>query len=281
MSLAAVPAYFLARLFVSIRPRCWSHSHGGRPVDDIHRCGHDRERLLPGFPPRRPPDSARRTSADWGESGAGSARPRPSGIHADPGPRLGSGVPRCRVGLRIHGSACRRGPYLRRFVPTAALLLAVRLIPVFMSIARGDGAFGWLGPRSNTFAQFQPWEIPQWFVYLVAGLVLYVALIPVAASAVVIGRGLALGFRTDQAIRSRCAVHACRDAPLGVARERLARCRRSVNLNERYVFYSSLSYSSGSHSGFARGCRDRALGMDRRRGLLRAGGSPARSAPRL
>ena len=51
--------------------------------------------------------------------------------------------------------------------------------------SRGATApFGWLGARSGTFDQFHPGEIPQWFVYLTGDLVLYVAVAPLAATAV-------------------------------------------------------------------------------------------------
>ena len=80
--------------------------------------------------------------------------------------------------------------YLRRFLPTAGLALAVGLAPAAISTARGDGPLGWLGARSGTFDVVHPGEIPKWFAYLVADLVLYVAVVPVVAMAVVVGLGL-------------------------------------------------------------------------------------------
>ena len=79
---------------------------------------------------------------------------------------------------------------LRRFLPTAGAALVVGLAPVAISTARGDGPLGWLGARSGTFDVVHPGEIPRWFAYLVADLVLYVAVVPVVAAVVVIGLGL-------------------------------------------------------------------------------------------
>ena len=84
----------------------------------------------------------------------------------------------------------RRRPYLRRFLPTGAATIVVSLSPMLLSMARGDGALGWLGVRSGTFDDFHPGEVPRWVVFLIAGLVLYVAVIPVAATAVLCGLGL-------------------------------------------------------------------------------------------
>ena len=126
---------------------------------------------------------------------------------------------------------------LRRFLPTVGVALVVGLAPVAVSTARGDGPLGWLGARSGTFDVVHPGEIPKWFAYLVADLVLYVAVVPVVAAAVVVGLGL------------------FRRAPEGqrlfasVASRRPSRCSASVSLvsstfdvdggesiNERYVF---------------------------------------------
>ena len=68
-----------------------------------------------------------------------------------------------------------RQAYLRRFAPTALVAVPVALGPMIVSVARGDGPFGWLGQRSGTFDTFHASEIPKWFVFLAVGLVLYVA----------------------------------------------------------------------------------------------------------
>ena len=138
----------------------------------------------------------------------------------------------------LTGSRSERGGYLRRFVPTAAVAVLVPLAPVAASLARGDGAFGWLGARSGTFDAFRPQEIPEWFVYLTAGLVLYVAVAPALATAVVIGQGVSR--RATDRVRLFAAVGLPTFAAviLSVA---LVSASLDVdgteNLNERYVFY--------------------------------------------
>jgi len=93
-------------------------------------------------------------------------------VHAVTGPR---------------GDAAR---YLRRFLPTVGVALAVCVAPAALSTSRGDGPLGWLGARSGTFDVVRPTEIPKWFAYLVADLLLYVAVAPIVAVAVVVGLGL-------------------------------------------------------------------------------------------
>jgi MFS family permease len=138
----------------------------------------------------------------------------------------------------LTGPRSERIPYLRRFVPTAAFLLAALLAPVIASVARGDGALGWLGARSSTFAEFHPREVPEWFVYLAADLILYVAVVPVAATMFVIGHGLSR--RASERVRLFAAVA----LPTFVAMlgsVSLVSASLDVdgteNLNERYIFY--------------------------------------------
>lgn len=131
-----------------------------------------------------------------------------------------------------------RVPYLRRFAPTVAVLVPLCLAPVLLSLLRGDGMFGWLGVRSATFAEFRPGEIPRWFVYLSAGLVLYVAVAPAAAAAVMTGRGL------SRRASHRARLYTAMTLPSIVAivgSVSLVSASLDVdgveNLNERYVFY--------------------------------------------
>ena len=67
------------------------------------------------------------------------------------------------------GPASERRAYLRRFIPTAVISVVVSFAPMTASIARGDGATGWLGSRSGTFDEFHAHEIPQWFIFLARG----------------------------------------------------------------------------------------------------------------
>ena len=119
------------------------------------------------------------------------------------------------------GAVSERRRYLVRVSPTVGLVVLASLLPPLLSIARGDGPFGWLGARSGTFDQFHPHEIPQWFVYLTGDLVLYVAGAPLAATVVVIAMGLSR--RASAPLRLFAAV-ALPTAP-GDAGQRLARER--------------------------------------------------------
>ena len=107
-----------------------------------------------------------------------------------------------------------------------------------MSIASGEGALDWLGPRSGTFDALDPTEVPLWFAYLTAGLVLYVAVVGFTASAVVARRGLSRG--APDHLRLFAAV----GVPVVLAMlGSVSLVSASVdvdgteNLNERYVFY--------------------------------------------
>ena len=63
MSLAAVPAYFLARRLLAPAARARRRgAHGARPVDALHGHADDRERVLPAVPRRRARARARRSS---------------------------------------------------------------------------------------------------------------------------------------------------------------------------------------------------------------------------
>lgn len=130
------------------------------------------------------------------------------------------------------------GTYLRRFAPSAALALSVSLAPTVGSLASGRGPFGWLGARSGTFDTFVPSEVPQWFAYLVGDLVLYVAVAPAAATAVIVARGLSP--RQSQEVRLFTAV-ALPTMLAMIGSVALVSASLDVdgteNLNERYVFY--------------------------------------------
>lgn len=131
-----------------------------------------------------------------------------------------------------------RLPYLRRFLPTAAVMLPLALAPMLVSIARGDGALGWLGARSGTFGGFHAAEVPQWFVFLATGLVLYVAVIPIAAMVVVVGLGLSRRASEPFRLFAAVALPTWTAMLLCVAFVSASFDADGIgNLNERYVFY--------------------------------------------
>src|SRR4029079_12726035 len=82
------------------------------------------------------------------------------------------------------------------------------------------------------------WEVPGWFVYLGSDLILYVAIIPAAATAVVLARGLQRG--ADDRARLFAAIALPTLAAM-LGSVSLVSASLDVegteNLNERYVFY--------------------------------------------
>ena len=145
------------------------------------------------------------------------------------------------VGVVLYALLRQRGErrrYLTRFLPSLTLALAVSVAPMVASVARGDGPFGWLGARSGTFDSFRPGEIPKWFVFLGAGLVLYVAVAPAIATALVAGRGMSRGATEPLRLFAAVALPTFGAMLFSVA---LVSASLDVdgteNLNERYVFY--------------------------------------------
>lgn len=138
----------------------------------------------------------------------------------------------------VLGPRAERGAYVRRFVPTAMVACVAALVPVTVSLFRGDGALGWLGARSGTFDAFHPSEVPKWFAYLTADLLLYVAIVPGIATALVVGSGLSR--RASERLRLFAAlglpVFAAMLASVSLVSASLDVDGRE-NLNERYVFY--------------------------------------------
>ena len=131
-----------------------------------------------------------------------------------------------------------RLPYLRRFVPTVLVAVPVALGPVIASVARGDGVFGWLGQRSGTFDEFRAQEVPQWVGFLAAGLVLYVAVVPAVATAVMVGLGLSPGEDDSVRLFAAVALPTLVAMLLSVAFVSASFDVDGIgNLNERYVFH--------------------------------------------
>ena len=137
----------------------------------------------------------------------------------------------------VTGSTPRHA-YLRRFAPTVVVALSATLAPFVLSAAVGDGAFGWLGTRSGTFAAFHALEVPEWFTYLTADLVLYVAVVPACATVVVLGRGLSRYPPEPVRLFAAVALPTLLAVLVSVS---LVSASLDVdgteNLNERYVFY--------------------------------------------
>lgn len=131
-----------------------------------------------------------------------------------------------------------RAAYLRRFAPTAVLALSVPLAPMLISIASGNGVLGWLGTRSDTFEGFHAREVPQWFLYLLADLILYVAVAPAAATVVVLMRSVSRDAPEHLRLFAATMLPTLLALLSSVSLVSAALdVDGTENLNERYVFY--------------------------------------------
>jgi hypothetical protein len=138
----------------------------------------------------------------------------------------------------LTGDPKARVSYLRRFLPTGAVLLLMSLAAMLVSVARGHGIVGWLGSHSSAFDGFHVREVPEWFAYLAAGLLLYVAVVPALATVVMVARGLST--RASEPVRLFSALVLPTVAAM-LGSVSLVSASLDVdgheNLNERYVFY--------------------------------------------
>ena len=138
----------------------------------------------------------------------------------------------------LTGGQDERRAYLRRFAPTAAATVMLALGPVVGSLARGDGALGWLGQRSGTFDELHArWRFPSGS-HSSRSVSSCTSGVPAVATVIMSGAGLSRA--ADERLRLFAAV----------SRPTLVAMLLSValvsasfdvdqvgNLNERYVFY--------------------------------------------
>jgi hypothetical protein len=239
MSLAAVPAYFLARLFVGARSSILvatltvlvpSMTYTGVLMTENAFYPVFLLALLLIARALRSPSLGNQALALFGLGLV--AMTRIQGVAL-----VGAYV----AAIAVYALTALRGEraaYLRRFAPTAALLVVLSLAPVVASTVRGEGPLGWLGSRSGTFDAFRPQEIPEWYLYLAAGLVLYVAVAPAVATAVVLGRGVSRRRSPEARLFAALALPTIAAMLVSVS---LVSASLDVdgteNLNERYVFY--------------------------------------------
>jgi len=135
-------------------------------------------------------------------------------------------------------TSARRSAYPRRFLPSMLVIVPAALAPVVVSTARGAGPLGWLGGRSSTFEGFHASEVPQWVAALAADLVLYVAVVPVLATAIVVPLGLSRRAADEVRLFAALAVPTLGAILLSIAIVSASFDVDGVgNLNERYVFH--------------------------------------------
>lgn len=134
-------------------------------------------------------------------------------------------------------SPCRRR-FLRAFTPSAVLVGCAGILVPLVSVERGTGIGGWLGVYSSAFDGLRVDEVPQWLLIQGAELALYLAIAPVAATVIVISGG----FSRRAARHVRLYVALALPA-LGGMFLTIALVSASVdvdgheNINERYLFY--------------------------------------------
>jgi hypothetical protein len=239
MSLAAVPSYFLARLFTSTRASLLvaattvvvpSMAYTGVVMtENAFYPAFLLSVLLIARVVRRP------TTANQGLALVGLVLVVLTRVQ---GVALVGAYVAAVIIFAATGSAAGRGDYLRRFLPSAVFCASGWIVALLASVAAGQGGLGWLGGRSGTFHAFQAHEVPEWLAYLVADLLLYVAIVPAAATAVVIGLGLSRRAPESDRLFAAVALPVFAAMLFSVS---LVSASIDVdgteNLNERYVFY--------------------------------------------
>ena len=142
------------------------------------------------------------------------------------------------AGLYARGlSPGTRGSYVRRLAPTVALTaLAVALPPLLTAVGGGDG--GWFGQRSGTLQYVRFGEVPRLLLFQTADLLLFVAVLPVLATATMVGIGLARRAAESHRLFSSVAlptVGAVLGSAISVSSTFVI--DGSQEINERYVMY--------------------------------------------
>jgi len=128
---------------------------------------------------------------------------------------------------------------LRAYMPSAIVIAVVALCGPIFSLLRSEGILGWLGAYAGAFSGIHIIEIPKWLIYEVADLTLYVALCPAAATVLLLARArrgvveseplrlfISLALPT---LASLLILVACVSASVDVDGEEV--------INERYLFY--------------------------------------------
>ena len=123
MSLAAIPAYFLARMFVAQRSAILVAGMTVLvPSMLVHGRGHDRERVLPGVPAGAALVARSRAVAVARESGTRARRFGLVAFTRIQGIALVGAYLAAILHPRARGRAIEARSYVRRFVPTAVVV---------------------------------------------------------------------------------------------------------------------------------------------------------------
>lgn len=127
--------------------------------------------------------------------------------------------------------------YVRRFLPTVVVSLTAVGVPALLAtVLRRD--VGWFGERSDTFENLSLGDIPRLLLFQTGDVVLLVVVLPAFATAVVAGMGLVRGAVEAHRLFASVAVPTVA-AVLGSVAVVSATYEidGSEDVNERYVFY--------------------------------------------
>jgi hypothetical protein len=129
-----------------------------------------------------------------------------------------------------------RFAYLRRYTPTAVVIAATVALPLLAGLVTGRGA-GWFGERSGTLQYVEPGPFLRLLLFQTGDLILYVAVLPALAAAVMMGMGLSRRAAEPERLYAAVALPSV-VAVLGsgVSVSSTYGIDGSTGLNERYVF---------------------------------------------
>lgn len=202
MSLAAIPAYALARMFVSRRGALLvasttllvpSMAYTGVVMTETAFYPAFLAAVLAVARAVERPSVARQVAA---LSALGLlALVRPQGVV------LAGAYAGCILASGLLVGPGERARYLTRFAPSALFSAAALIAVVGGSWVKGHGALGWLGAHAGAVGDVDFVEVPIWFVLQLSDLLLYTAVAPIAAVSV-----LALSRTTRTDARSRLYV---------------------------------------------------------------------------
>jgi hypothetical protein len=126
--------------------------------------------------------------------------------------------------------------YLRRFTPTVVVVAAAVALPLLADLVDGAGA-GWFGQRSGTLQYVHAGPFLRLLLYQTGDLILCAAVLPALAAAVMVGIGLSRRAAEPERLYAAVALPSVL-AVLGsaVAVSSTYGIDGSTGLNERYVF---------------------------------------------
>ncbi len=169
-------------------------------------------------------------------------------------------LPALLVAAGLYALTSRPGEriaYLRRFTPTVVVLAAVVALPLLADLA-GGGGVGWFGQRSGTLQYVDLGPFLRLLLYQTGDLILYAAVLPALAAAVMVGIGLSRRAAEPERLYAAVALPSVRrcSAPGSRSRPPSASTARPGSTSATSSRSCRCS-CSGSRSGSTRGCRGR------------------------